>query len=57
MHDQILIQPDCVFNLLRARCASKNELHEQESLAVGVAVIVAVRCQISPTFRGTDYGT
>ena len=40
MHDQILIQPDCVFNLLRARRASKNELHEQESLAVGVAVIV-----------------
>jgi hypothetical protein len=57
MHDQILIQPDCVFNLLRARRASKNELHEQESLAVGVAVIVAAGCPISPTFRGTDYGT
>ena len=51
MHDQILIQPDCVFNLLRARRASKNELHEQESLAVAVAVIVAVRCQVSPTFQ------
>jgi hypothetical protein len=57
MHDQILIQPDCVFNLLRARRASKNELHEQESVAVGVAVIVAVRCQIPPTFQAFRRGS
>jgi len=66
MHDQSLIQPDCVFNLLRARRASKNvphpdpnhgRLHEQESLAAGVAVIVAVRCQISPTFQAFRTGS